>query len=120
MCLPLLKIEEILEKFKEEGTPQRVVALLQGRLMEQNSSTDGRSLLGNKGVRRALSFYMLLVNRRAEASGLADIDRTRQRKYPSLIGRFGLALDNLVAAPCGRCKLGYTIAVAPMESRRSQ
>jgi hypothetical protein len=76
----------------------------------------------NKGARRfvALSFYMLLVNRRAEASGLADIDRTRQRKYPSLIGRFGLALDNLVAAPCGRCKLGYTIAVAPMESRRSQ
>jgi hypothetical protein len=42
MCLPLLKIEEILEKFKEEGTPQRVVALLQGRLMEQNSFTDGR------------------------------------------------------------------------------
>jgi hypothetical protein len=36
-----------------------------------------------------------------------------------LIGRFELALDYLVAAPCGRCKLGYTIAVAPMASRRS-
>ena len=35
-------------------------------------------------------------------------------------GKSGLGFDNLVAAPCGRCKLVYTIAIAPMESRRSQ